>query len=328
MRELNREQAPKPVARPRPSQSGDEIRILNPTLASGFTQVPSPVLRARGLSQEAKCCYALLLDYAWQKGSCFPGQERLAWDLGVRRRQTASAALNELREYGLIDWSRRPNRSNVYLILDYTSDSRLALLRTEDGKPYLERVEDEAELDVEAKIETEAPTTNVRKNAHQAKSSESTEPATDVRKTAPATVRKNALPDRRKTAPEEYSPEANSIETDAAYKESGSLFNALQEANDGGSELIAPRKFAGLGLDALWKAAQNELRQSCGKAVYESGVASSRLVDLEGSDLLIIATSSSFARRQLESRVGADEISRAIASVVGVWPRVRFLDQS
>lgn len=52
----------------------------------GFTQVPNHVLVSSKLSPGAKLTYAMLLKYAWQNDYCFPGQERLAKDMGVTDR--------------------------------------------------------------------------------------------------------------------------------------------------------------------------------------------------------------------------------------------------
>src|SRR5215218_3529223 len=54
--------------------------------AKGYTQVPNHVLVSDRLSPGAKLTYAMLLKYAWQNDSCFPGQERLAKDMGVTDR--------------------------------------------------------------------------------------------------------------------------------------------------------------------------------------------------------------------------------------------------
>src|SRR6266851_2065445 len=54
--------------------------------AKGFTQVPNHVLVSNQLSPGAKLTYAMLLKYAWQNDFCFPGQERLAKDMGVTDR--------------------------------------------------------------------------------------------------------------------------------------------------------------------------------------------------------------------------------------------------
>ncbi len=94
----------------------DVIRIMDPNLRGGFAQLPRAILKARRLSDRAKVVYALLLDYAWQQGSCFPGQKRLAEDLDTTER-TIQRALTELRDYALISWRRRGmTQTNVYLI--------------------------------------------------------------------------------------------------------------------------------------------------------------------------------------------------------------------
>lgn len=95
----------------------ETIEILDTTLKQGFSQIPRTVLRASNLSMQSKTLYALLLDYAWQKGSCFPGQNRLGKDLGVHR-NTIQKYLLELREFGLIKWDRRGfKQTNIYYIL-------------------------------------------------------------------------------------------------------------------------------------------------------------------------------------------------------------------
>lgn len=94
-----------------------KIEILDKVLNKGFAGLPRAVLRAKGLSRNAKCLYALLLDYAWQKGSCFPGQTRLCEDLGISE-NTLRKDLNELKEWKLVDWSQRGfTRTNIYYIL-------------------------------------------------------------------------------------------------------------------------------------------------------------------------------------------------------------------
>jgi len=93
------------------------IEILDTTLKHGFSQIPRTVLKAKNLSMQSKTLYALLLDYAWQKDQCFPGQDRLATDLGVHR-NTIQKYLIELRAFKLIKWVRRGlKQTNIYYIL-------------------------------------------------------------------------------------------------------------------------------------------------------------------------------------------------------------------
>jgi alkylhydroperoxidase/carboxymuconolactone decarboxylase family protein YurZ len=90
--------------------------FLDENLRHGFTQIPNVVLRNPELTSTSKCLYALLLSYAWQTQSCFPGHDTLACELGCTR-QTIINSLNELREYKLINWKRRGlGKVNIYYI--------------------------------------------------------------------------------------------------------------------------------------------------------------------------------------------------------------------
>jgi Helix-turn-helix domain len=95
------------------------IIVLNEAIKHGFAQIPRYILRDKRLSFGARLTYAVLLSYAWQEDSCFPGQNKIATDLGVSRRMI-SPYLNELREQKYIAWERRGlGKTNVYYILDY-----------------------------------------------------------------------------------------------------------------------------------------------------------------------------------------------------------------
>ncbi len=58
------------------------IVVLNEALKHGFAQIPRYVLCDRKLSFGARLTYAVLLSYAWQEGSCFPGQAKNGFQLG------------------------------------------------------------------------------------------------------------------------------------------------------------------------------------------------------------------------------------------------------
>ena len=58
------------------------LKGFDPVAAQGFTQVPNLILKNGDLTEGAKLVYALLLSYAWNNDSCFPGQDRLAEDCG------------------------------------------------------------------------------------------------------------------------------------------------------------------------------------------------------------------------------------------------------
>jgi hypothetical protein len=52
----------------------------------GWTGVPNFILESKEISVGAKLTYAMLLKYAREMNECFPGQDRLAKDMGGGRR--------------------------------------------------------------------------------------------------------------------------------------------------------------------------------------------------------------------------------------------------
>src|SRR6266446_2034512 len=90
------------------------LRGADVLTAKGYTQVPNHVLVSDRLSPGAKLAYAMLLKYAWQNEFCFPGQERLATDMGVTR-QSANTYIQELRRRDFINIKRRgQGKTNLY----------------------------------------------------------------------------------------------------------------------------------------------------------------------------------------------------------------------
>src|SRR6202158_6186651 len=59
------------------------LRGADAATAMGFTQVPNFLLKSKKLSAGDKMTFAMLLSYAWQNDFCFPGQLRLAEDMGL-----------------------------------------------------------------------------------------------------------------------------------------------------------------------------------------------------------------------------------------------------
>jgi Mn-dependent DtxR family transcriptional regulator len=56
------------------------------------------------------------LSYAWQNDLCFPGQERLAGDIGMSR-SSVTAFTGELEKVGLVNIQRRgQGKTNIYTI--------------------------------------------------------------------------------------------------------------------------------------------------------------------------------------------------------------------
>jgi hypothetical protein len=82
--------------------------------AKGFTQVPNHVLVSSKLSPGAKLTYAMLLKYAWQNDYCFPGQERLANDMGVTDRSVRTYLQELEREQFVAIKQRGLGKPNLY----------------------------------------------------------------------------------------------------------------------------------------------------------------------------------------------------------------------
>ena len=82
--------------------------------AKGFTQVPNFLLKSKKLSAGDKMAFAMLLSYAWQNDYCFPGQIRLADDLGLDER-SVRRHLKSLESSGLLAIKRRgQGKTNIY----------------------------------------------------------------------------------------------------------------------------------------------------------------------------------------------------------------------
>jgi hypothetical protein len=110
-----------------------QLDTANPVLQGGFTQVPNFILKDAKLSLGAKVTYAMFLSYAWHNDSCFPGQDRLAEDMGMSRSRVTEF-VGELQQAGLVTIERRgQGKTNLYTIhfqvkqaVDKTSRSRRA----------------------------------------------------------------------------------------------------------------------------------------------------------------------------------------------------------
>ncbi len=104
-----------------PRRIGDILKERNIILkgadaatAQGFTQVPNFLLKSNKLSAGDKMAFAMLLSYAWQNDYCFPGQTRLAQDLGLSDRSVRTH-LKSLEANGLLAIQRRgQGKTNIY----------------------------------------------------------------------------------------------------------------------------------------------------------------------------------------------------------------------
>src|ERR1700736_1389578 len=84
------------------------IEIIGADLATrhGFTQVPNFILTKSDISVGAKLAYAMLLKYAWGDDACFPGQTKLAQDMGSGER-SVRRYLEELEKASLLEIVQR-----------------------------------------------------------------------------------------------------------------------------------------------------------------------------------------------------------------------------
>ena len=92
------------------------IEIIGADLATrhGFTQVPNFILTKSDISVGAKLSYAMLLKYAWDNDACFPGQAKLAVDMGAAERSIRTY-LKELETAELLEIKQRGlGKTNLY----------------------------------------------------------------------------------------------------------------------------------------------------------------------------------------------------------------------
>ena len=91
-----------------------EIVGADPVTRHGFTQVPNFILTEPNLTVGAKLTYAMLLSYAWHNDACFPGQQKLATDMGSGERSIRNY-LNELETAGYLEVTQRGlGKTNLY----------------------------------------------------------------------------------------------------------------------------------------------------------------------------------------------------------------------
>ena len=80
----------------------------------GFVMVPIAILRHPDLTMGAKAVYASLLSYAWHNNYCFPGQDRVAEEIGAGRTKV-NEWIKELERKGFIKIIRRgQGKTNIY----------------------------------------------------------------------------------------------------------------------------------------------------------------------------------------------------------------------
>ena len=93
-----------------------KLNTADPVARYGFTQIPNFILRDPNVSIGAKTVYSLLLSYAWHNDLCFPGQDRLAKDVGMGI-ASVNRFIKELEGCSLIEIARRgQGKTNFYTV--------------------------------------------------------------------------------------------------------------------------------------------------------------------------------------------------------------------
>ena len=92
------------------------LETHDPVVADGFTQVPNFVLKNKNLTVGENITFAMFLSYAWNNQSCFPGQERLATDIGAGVR-SVNRFIKGLEKKGFLTIQRRGlGKTNIYTL--------------------------------------------------------------------------------------------------------------------------------------------------------------------------------------------------------------------
>src|SRR5438552_1327339 len=93
-----------------------KLNTPDPVAQYGFAQVPNFILRNPEVSIGAKVVYSMFISYAWHNNLCFPGQDRLAKDIGMGV-SSVNRFVKELEEFSLIEIKRRgQGKTNLYTI--------------------------------------------------------------------------------------------------------------------------------------------------------------------------------------------------------------------
>ena len=103
------------------------LETHDPVVADGFTQVPNFVLKNKDLSVGEKMTFAMFLSYAWHNESCFPGQDKLAADIGVTR-QSVNTFVKGLEKKGFLTIKRRGlGKTNIYTLRYHVQQKRMGV---------------------------------------------------------------------------------------------------------------------------------------------------------------------------------------------------------
>ena len=106
-----------------------KLNSADPVALHGFTQLPNFILRNPDISIGAKTVYSLFISYAWHNDFCFPGQQRLADDLGMSI-GSINGFIKELEKAGLIEITRRGQGKTNYYKINFVVQKKPNRLKT------------------------------------------------------------------------------------------------------------------------------------------------------------------------------------------------------
>ncbi len=92
------------------------LKTKDPIVRGGFTQVPNHILKSNDLTVGEKLTFAMFLSYAWNNDFCFPGQEKLAKDLGAGERSVRRFIAGLERKGFLVVKQRGLGKTNLYTL--------------------------------------------------------------------------------------------------------------------------------------------------------------------------------------------------------------------
>ena len=106
------------------------LETQDPVVADGFPQVPNFILKNHQLTVGEKMTFAMFLSYAWHNERCFPGQEKLADDIGVTR-QSVNTFVKGLEKKGFLTIQRRGlGKTNIYTLRYYVKHHKSVMQKS------------------------------------------------------------------------------------------------------------------------------------------------------------------------------------------------------
>lgn len=134
-----------------------QVRFTDPIDQAGFTQIPNVILCDSRLKVGARFLYCHLSRFAWEADSCWPGQDRLAEEIGMSHR-AIRLHTKELEAAGLISIQRRgQGKTNLYFLNGPDRQKRAVL-----DLPVLACKEDTVEEDEALKKRTKETGAQIR----------------------------------------------------------------------------------------------------------------------------------------------------------------------